>query len=118
MFKLPVCPHCGTIYRYKDVRKVWGEDIRNTYRTLNHDKAHNHTCYHCHKEFSASGFPGILVLILIWLVVNIGTLLFALSVMTDLHMEWLFIITLAYMALFVLFVPFFMTFRKTEKKKK
>lgn len=21
MFKLPVCPHCGTIYRYKDVKK-------------------------------------------------------------------------------------------------
>lgn len=117
MFKLPVCPHCGTVYRYKDVRKVWGEDIRNTYRTMDHNKAHKHTCYHCHKEFRASGFPGIIVLILLWIIVNMGTLLLMLSRMTQLNIVLMFTVTLVYMALVVVLLPFFVTFRKIEKKK-
>lgn len=118
MFKLPVCPHCGTIYRYKDVRGVMKEDIRNTYKTLDHDKAHKHTCYHCQKQFEAKTFPSGIILVLIIFLMNVGTLLFMLSIMTTLNFVWLFVVTLLYFALFFLLLPFFVTFRKTEKKKK
>ncbi|MBR1534161.1 MAG: hypothetical protein IJ639_07340 [Ruminococcus sp.] len=117
MFKLPVCPHCGTIYRYKDVRKVWGEDIKNTYKTMDHNKAHNHTCYHCQKEFRAQSLPDALVLVLMIVVLNIGTLLFMLSIMTDLQFGWLFVITFLYIALFNVLLPFFIKFKKIDKKK-
>ena len=47
MFRLPVCPHCGTVYRYHEVlTSVTKKEI---------------TCYHCHKGFRARIFPRVLI---------------------------------------------------------
>ena len=40
MFKLPVCPHCKTVYSYKEVK--------------NNNKKKTIICYHCKKEFKNS----------------------------------------------------------------
>ncbi len=37
MLKLPVCPHCGAVYSYKEVRQM---------------KSGTKLCYHCNKKFS------------------------------------------------------------------
>ena len=111
MFKLPVCPHCGTVYRYKDVigavreSSISGKDKRII-------------CYHCDKPFQIKVFPGILILLAVWVALNIGTNLLLLSRMTSLNLIVLLGVTLFYMALAVLLVPFFLSFRKCEKKKK
>lgn len=111
MFKLPVCPHCGTVYRYKDIVNIYKERFGMT-------KAEDPHCYHCQKQFKPSLIPGIFVLIPIWLLLNIGTLLLMLSRMTSLNIVLLFIITLLYIALTVVLIPFFVTFKKIEKKSK
>lgn len=100
MFRLPVCPHCKTVYRYKDTKK----EIK-----LKQD-----TCYHCKKEFKASIFPGILVgggiLTALCIVINI-LLLFR---MRELQIWLLFLITLLFILLIYLVIPFFTVFKKTE----
>lgn len=111
MFKLPVCPHCGTVYRYKDVAEILKQRFGMT-------KNGDPICYHCKKKFKSSLIPGIFVLIPIWLLLNIGTLLLMLSRMSSLNIVLLFIITILYIMLMVLLIPFFVTFKKTEKKSK
>ena len=93
------------------------EDIRNTYKTMEHDKGHKHTCYHCQKQFEAKSFPQGIVLVLIIFLANVGTLLFMLSIMTTLNFVLLFVVTLLYMALFFLLLPYFIKFKKVEKKR-
>ncbi len=60
MPKLPVCPHCHTIYRYGDVSKLIFEK--------------EHKCYHCEKKFRISRrniFILFLVIILITSIFNV-----------------------------------------------
>lgn len=111
MFRNPVCPHCKTVYRYKDTKTA----IKNK----------TNTCYHCQKEFKASLFPTVLVGAVIPLVLCILTNMFLLSKMENLSLAPLLISTLGYMLIFYLIIPFFTRFKKTaqseeknEKKKK
>lgn len=63
MLKLPVCPHCHTVYSYGEVRKI--------------AKEKSHICYHCKKEFKASRKPCIvpaIILLVLAVAANVGVL--------------------------------------------
>lgn len=104
MFRLPVCPHCGTVYHYRDTIKIAGKKTAE--------------CYHCKKSFKASVFPSVLVLILIWLLLNVSTNVILLSRMKGLNLILLLGITLGYMALAAVFLPFFVKFKKRKEEPK
>ncbi len=104
MFKLPVCPHCGTVYRYKDTKKAI--------------KDKNIICYHCKKDFSAKIFPGVLVGCGILLVLCIGLNILVLFRMKDLQVWPLFVITLLFILLGYIIIPFFTTFKKKDNNTK
>lgn len=109
MFRLPVCPRCGTVYRYKD---VWREIKKHGY--LWKRDGTDSECYHCHEKFKVSSMPGAPVLILLWAGLSIGTNLLLLSHMKDLNLLIMMAATLCYMAIAVLFLPFFVRFKQTE----
>lgn len=104
MFRLPLCPHCKTVYHYKDTRK-----------TL---KKKHCTCYHCKKDFSAGIFPGILVIGGIILILSILTNIFLLSRMKNLNLIELFISTILFLGLLYILIPFFVSFKKEPEDKK
>lgn len=104
MFRLPVCPHCGTIYRYKDTKKAIREK--------------DNICYHCNKKFRARIFPGILVGAVIPLILCIVINIILLSSMKEAQIIPLFAVTLVFLMIIYLIVPFFTKFRKTEDDKK
>ena len=104
MFRLPVCPHCGTVYRYKD--------------TKNAIRKKDNTCYHCQKEFRARIFPGIIVGAALPLVICIAINIFMLSRMKEAQLLPLFAVTLVFLLIVYLIIPFFTSFRKTEKDEK
>lgn len=104
MFRLPVCPHCGTVYRYKETK----EAIRKK----------ENTCYHCQKKFRAKRFPYLLVGALIPLVVCIAFNIFMMTRMTDLELIPLFAATLICLLIIYLIIPFFTKFKKTEKEER
>ena len=101
MFRLPLCPHCGTVYHYKDTKKAA------------RDK--HHTCYHCHKEFRATLFPGVIVIGGIMLILCIGTNLLLLSRMNALNLILLFGATIIYILLCYVLIPFFVRFVKDDR---
>lgn len=103
MFRLPVCPHCGTVYRYKDTK----EAIKNK----------ENTCYHCQKRFKAKVFPYLLVGALIPLVLCIGFNIFLLTRMTNFELLPLFAATLLCILIIYLIIPFFTKFKKVDNEK-
>ena len=102
MFHLPVCPHCGTVYRYKDTRQA----IKNK----------DNTCYHCQKRFRARLFPTILVGAIIPLVLCIAINIFLLTRMTNLQLLPLFAVTLGFLLIVYIIIPFFTKFKKIEEE--
>ena len=104
MFRLPVCPHCKTVYHYKDTKKATKEKIS--------------VCYHCKKEFKASIFPGIFIIGAIVVALNILVNILLLSRMTGLNLLLLFIVTILFLGLIYILLPFFTTFSKTEDSNK
>lgn len=104
MFKLPVCPHCGTVYRYKDTAKaIAGKQTE---------------CYHCHKEFRIKLFPYVLIEAVALIAVSIGLNLLILSRLETLNPIPLFAATIPLLLLILVLAPFFTRFVKTEKEKK
>ena len=108
MFKLPTCPHCGTIYRYKDVKAAI--------------KQKENTCYHCQKRFRAKRFPYALVGILIPVILCILLNMYLMTRMRYLELIPLFAVTLFFLAVAYVIIPFFTKFKKldedTENKNK
>ena len=102
MFRLPKCPHCGTIYRYKDVRAA----IRNK----------DNICYHCEKKFKAKVFPGIIAGAGIPIVLAVALNILLLTRMKNLELVPLFIITMLAILIIMLIVPFFTRFQKVDDK--
>ena len=106
MFRLPVCPHCGTVYRYKETKSTVGI------------KRKKNICYHCKKEFTASLWPFVaieaLVLAAICVVINI----LILSRMRELSLIPLFAVTVSFILLIYLIFPFFIRFRKSGEETK
>ena len=113
MFRLPVCPHCKTVYHYKETRKAVREK--------------NFVCYHCKKKIRATLIPGIFVLGAIIVTLSILTNLLMLSSMTYLNLILLFVSTFLYLGLLYILIPFFASFKgdnteqsrlKTNNKRK
>ena len=104
MFKLPICPHCGTVYRYRDTEKA----IRQK----------DNECYHCHKRFKAKIFPYMLVEAIVFVVISIGFNLLILSRMYRFSFVPLFAVTLVFLLIIRLLIPFFTHFKKTESSEK
>lgn len=101
MFRLPVCPHCGTVYRYRDVKKA--------------QKQKENTCYHCKKGFRARLLPYVMVEALILLPLCIGFNILLLNRMSRLNLIALFAVTIGFLLIGYLVFPFFVAFQKTEK---
>lgn len=104
MFHLPVCPHCGTVYRYKDTKQAI--------------KKKDNTCYHCQKRFRARVFPYILIGAILPLVLCIALNIFLLTRMTNLSLLPLFAVTLGFLLIIYIIIPFFTKFKKIEDESK
>ncbi len=108
MFRLPICPHCGTVYHYKEVKRAV--------------KQKENTCYHCDKQFRAKLFPGILIAALLPITLSILLNYVMLSRMKDMQLLPLFAVTLVFLLIVYLIIPFFVSFKKinenSEKKNK
>lgn len=102
MFKLPKCPHCGTIYRYKDVKEAL--------------KKKDNTCYHCEKKFRARVFPGILAGAVLPVILAIAINIIMMTQMKNLELIPMFIVTVLFILLIFLLAPFFTKFENTEEK--
>jgi len=101
MFRLPKCPHCGTIYRYKDVK----EALRKK----------DNTCYHCEKKFRAKIFPGIIAGAGLPIILAILINILLMTRMENLELIPLFIVTVLFILLVFLILPYFTKFQKTEE---
>lgn len=101
MFRLPVCPHCGTVYRYRDTKKAFQQK--------------ENTCYHCKKSFRARLLPYVFVETIILLPLCIGLNILMLYRMTRLNLIALFAVTVGFLILGYLLSPFFIHFQKSEK---
>ncbi len=104
MFRLPTCPHCGTVYRYRDTKEAI--------------KKKENTCYHCNKKFTAKRFPYLLVGALIPLVLCIVINIILLLRMENLQLIPLFCVTLVFLLIIYFIIPFFTKFKKSEEKDK
>lgn len=103
MFKLPVCPYCHTVYRYNRVRKI-------------ELKEKNKVCYHCKKEFKIERIKGFLVLGAVVFVLAVATNLFLLNSLETPDLTMPIVFTLIYVIIGLICIPFFINFKKAEKK--
>lgn len=91
MLKLPICPHCHTVYGYREVKKI--------------AKEKSHTCYHCKNEFRASKRP-CLVLILILFVLAVAANVGVLYMSPNLNFYALVGINVIFILLFIALLMF------------
>jgi len=103
MLKLPICPHCHTVYGYREVKKIVKEK--------------SHTCYHCKNEFRASKRP-CLVLILILFVIAVAANVGVLYMSPNLNFYALVGINVIFILLFIALYPLFVSFKDIKKGKK
>ena len=102
MFRLPVCPHCGTVYHYRDVKDAMKRKEIN--------------CYHCQKKMTVKKFPYMIVGIILPLILCIVINVILLSRMTMLNLIPLFVITIVFLLIIYFILPFFVKFKNTEMK--
>ena len=102
MFRLPVCPHCHTVYSY-------GEVLKN--------KKRKNQCYHCKKEFRRTRFPGYLLLGLIVLVITVLVNISIMGLFSDIKtlLITVFIISVIEVFIAIVFTPFFIRYIKIKK---
>lgn len=105
MFRLPVCPHCHTVYHYSDVRKNKNKKIIQ--------------CYHCNKNFKQSR-KGLLLLFAIALIAAVIINLTILSNAKELlsSIVPLSIVSIIAVVLAMFFAPYFITYRKDKSNDK
>lgn len=102
MFKLPTCPYCDTVYRYKDVKNI---------------KEKEHTCYHCNNVFKVRKMPYVMILALIVFVLCVGMNLLILFNMTQFNIWVLIVPNFVIVTISVFFVEFFTKFKKKDTDK-
>lgn len=109
MFRLPVCPHCKTVYYYKEV-------IKNKEKIC--------TCYNCKGKFKQSKVKGYLILFLIIAVITVAVNILIINFCKDIleALVPVFILSLIMAVLGFLISPFFVKYIpvgeviKTENK--
>lgn len=99
MFKLPVCPHCKTIFRYKDVKK---EAVKKEC-----------TCYHCGKKFRVSKKKILILFLIIALITAIFDVL-ALYMIADTSFIGLMILNIIAVTAGFFLIPYFTEFKKEK----
>ena len=99
MFKLPVCPHCKTIFRYKDVKK---EAVKKEC-----------TCYHCGKKFRVSKKKILILFLIIALITAIFDVLVLYMVAGTSFIGLMILNIIAVTAGFFL-IPYFTEFKKEK----
>ena len=97
MMKLPVCPHCNTIYRYGDVKNL-------IYKK-------GTTCYHCKKKFKVRKNKILILFLIIALITAIFNL-FQLYMVEDLSFIALMITNILFVTAGLFMIPFFISFEK------
>lgn len=99
MFKLPVCPHCNTVYSYKEVKE------NNRKKVIE--------CYHCKKEFHNSRL-GFVVLAIIICAAAILINIFILNKSTEIFVSIVSISIVSVFAVIIgmLMIPFFISYKK------
>ena len=103
MLKLPLCPYCGAIYRYGEVKKFRNKE--------------NIKCRHCGKEFSVSKTKGRIILITVAAVILIALNILMFNFIKGLTVLGCFIITVAAVSLTVILFPFTTRFKKKDDEK-
>lgn len=103
MFRLPVCPHCHTVYHYGDVRKSKREKVIQ--------------CYHCKKNFVQSK-KGFVVLFTIATALAVIINIMILSRNDDIVGTIIPITVVSVIAVIsaMIFAPYFITYRKESHK--
>ena len=99
MFKLPVCPHCKTIYRYKDVKK---EEVKKEC-----------TCYHCGKKFRVSKNKILILFLIIALITAIFDVL-ALYMIAGTSLIGMIIMNIIAVTAGFFLIPYFVEFKKEK----
>lgn len=103
MFKLPVCPHCHTVYRYGDVRQVMNKK--------------QYECYNCKKTMiiSKKGYWKIIVAAL--LLSSLSTFVI-MSIFENATVIAPYIATVIWIIAAFFARPFFIKFISNEQKKR
>ncbi|MCH5298517.1 MAG: hypothetical protein J1E96_02020 [Ruminococcus sp.] len=103
MFRLPVCPHCRTVYHYGDVRKSKREKVIQ--------------CYHCKKSFTQSK-KGFIVLFAIAAAAAVIVNIMILSRNDDIIGTIIPITIVSVIAVIsaMIFAPYFITYKKDKNK--
>ena len=102
MFRLPVCPRCGTVYRYGD--------------TVREIKKKDNVCYHCNKRFRVKMFPYVLIHSAVLIAVCIAVNIVLLNGMKVLDLFSLFGVTVFFVCMILLLIPFFTKFKAVDDK--
>ncbi len=97
MFKLPVCPHCKTVYRYGDVK-----------REMRKKKC---VCYHCKGQFRAVKKKILFLFLIIALITAIFDVL-ELYMMKGASFVGLMITNVTALTVGFFLIPFFVSFKK------
>ena len=105
MIGVKKCPYCGTVYRYGDLLRLLKKCV---------GKDRKEICYHCQEEITISLFPKIIPAALIWLVMSVGTNILLLSGMKVLNIPIMMIVTVIYIAVFVLILPLCLSLKENK----
>lgn len=97
MLKLPVCPHCNTIYRYKEVSNL-----------INKKSA---VCYHCKKSFEIKRKNFLILFLIIALFCAIFDI-FELYMVAQTNFVVLVVTNVVFIFVSLLFRPFVLKFKK------
>ncbi len=105
MFRLPVCPHCHTVYHYGDVRKNKDKKVIQ--------------CYHCKKNFIQSR-KGFIVLFAVAAAAAVIINTVVLSVSDDIRGSIVTVSSVSVIAvvLAIIFAPYFIIYKKEINKDK
>ena len=103
MLKLPVCPYCNAIYRYKDVKKI------------THIKKCE--CHHCKRKFTVSYIKGRAVILIVTALILIALNLIMLNFLNGVTILGCLIIAAVFISLAVILFPFTVRFKKIYGEK-
>ncbi|MCQ4021967.1 MULTISPECIES: hypothetical protein [unclassified Ruminococcus] len=100
MLKLPVCPYCRAIYRYKDVKNV------------THNK--NCECHNCKRKFTVSYIRGRVIILAVTAVFLIALNLLMLNFLSGITILGCLILAVLFISLAVILFPFTVRFNKVD----
>lgn len=102
MPKLPVCPHCNTIYRYRDVSRILNKK--------------SEVCYNCKKSFEIKRKKYLILFLIIALFCAIFDV-FELYMVAQTNFILLVVTNILFICIGLIFRPFFIRFENTDNKK-